>query len=212
MKYIPAHTAIRFCREQEAWTQQNLADFSGVSLRTVQRLEKGVPCSAEMLMAISNAFGIADYNTLVERTVAPREDVAVPSAPPSIRISKVENAHALLALLPGHQLCNPDTPEDCLDFDALHQMARFYDEVLDLLDLLPDLSFSARIEAMQCLQETMTSLEEQGFILLAGTSKRTVSAAPSPLVFDLLHLRFVREEDCVRVPVEEFEAASVVRI
>lgn len=46
-------------RSQRAWSQQQLADIAGVSLRTVQRAEKSGRTSAESLKAIASAFDMA---------------------------------------------------------------------------------------------------------------------------------------------------------
>jgi transcriptional regulator with XRE-family HTH domain len=49
---------IRTEREKRSWTQEELADKSGLSTRTVQRLEKGAPPSIETLRRLAEAFGI----------------------------------------------------------------------------------------------------------------------------------------------------------
>lgn len=60
---------IRALREQRAWTQAHLAAASGVSLRTIQRLETVHSCSPETLLALAAAFDV-DVRTLTnERSV-----------------------------------------------------------------------------------------------------------------------------------------------
>lgn len=50
---------VRILRESRGWTQQHLADASGLSLRTVQRVEAGeVAPSRETLLALSGTFGV----------------------------------------------------------------------------------------------------------------------------------------------------------
>ena len=43
-------------RTSKVWSQQHLADVAGISLRTVQRIEKTAVASAESLKAISSAY------------------------------------------------------------------------------------------------------------------------------------------------------------
>jgi len=50
---------VRILREARGWTQQHLADASGLSLRTVQRVEQGeVAPSKETLLSLSGAFDV----------------------------------------------------------------------------------------------------------------------------------------------------------
>jgi transcriptional regulator with XRE-family HTH domain len=49
---------VRGLREAKSWTQQHLADASGLSLRTVQRLEAEGSASAETRLAIAAALGV----------------------------------------------------------------------------------------------------------------------------------------------------------
>jgi|SRR5689334_24070666 len=54
---------IQKLRLKRGWSQQQLADASGLSVRTIQRLEHGQPASAESLKCLAAVFEI-DYATL----------------------------------------------------------------------------------------------------------------------------------------------------
>lgn len=45
-------------RLKNGWSQEQLADFSGVSVRTIQRIEKGMPASAESLKNLGAVFNV----------------------------------------------------------------------------------------------------------------------------------------------------------
>ncbi|GAB4194791.1 MAG: hypothetical protein Tsb002_26680 [Wenzhouxiangellaceae bacterium] len=45
-------------REQRAWSQQHLADAAGISLRTVQRIEKAGQASPESTKALASTLGV----------------------------------------------------------------------------------------------------------------------------------------------------------
>jgi transcriptional regulator with XRE-family HTH domain len=50
-------------RLKRGWSQQQLADLSGVSVRTIQRLERGQPASTETLKSLASVFE-TDFSTL----------------------------------------------------------------------------------------------------------------------------------------------------
>lgn len=45
-------------RLQRGWSQQQLAEFSGLSVRTIQRIERGQPASTETLKSLASVFEI----------------------------------------------------------------------------------------------------------------------------------------------------------
>jgi len=56
---------IQKLRLQRGWSQEQLAELSGLSVRTIQRLERGQPASVESLKALGAAFEI-DFSALKE--------------------------------------------------------------------------------------------------------------------------------------------------
>jgi transcriptional regulator with XRE-family HTH domain len=56
---------IQKLRVQRGWSQEQLAELSGLSVRTVQRLERGQTASPESLKAIASVFEI-DFSRLKE--------------------------------------------------------------------------------------------------------------------------------------------------
>lgn len=55
--------SIQKLRLKRGWSQQQLADTSGLSVRTIQRLENGMPASAESLKSIAAVFEV-EFSTL----------------------------------------------------------------------------------------------------------------------------------------------------
>jgi transcriptional regulator with XRE-family HTH domain len=62
-------------RLQKGWSQQQLADVSGLNVRTIQRIERGQSASLESFKALGAAFNV-DFSELQEHTV--REIVSTP--------------------------------------------------------------------------------------------------------------------------------------
>lgn len=54
---------IQTLRLKRGWSQQQLADASGLSARTIQRLEAGFPASTESLKSLAAVFEV-DFSTL----------------------------------------------------------------------------------------------------------------------------------------------------
>lgn len=55
-------------RLQKGWSQQQLADISGLNVRTVQRVEQGQSASLESFKALGAAFNV-DFSELQENAV-----------------------------------------------------------------------------------------------------------------------------------------------
>lgn len=68
---------IQKLRLQRGWSQEQLAEVSGVSVRTIQRLERGQPGSLESMNALAAVFEI-DLNRLKE----PEMDTPRANLPP----------------------------------------------------------------------------------------------------------------------------------
>jgi transcriptional regulator with XRE-family HTH domain len=54
---------IQKLRLQRGWSQEQLAELSGLSVRTIQRIERGLPASNETLKSLASVFEI-DFSTL----------------------------------------------------------------------------------------------------------------------------------------------------
>jgi transcriptional regulator with XRE-family HTH domain len=69
---------IQKLRLQRGWSQEQLAEISGLSVRTIQRLERGQTASVESLKALAAAFEIdfsdlrePDMNNISQATIDP---------------------------------------------------------------------------------------------------------------------------------------------
>lgn len=64
---------VRALREQRGWTQSHLADASGVSSRTIQRVETKHAYSGETAMALAATLGVDVTNLVAPGPAAPGE-------------------------------------------------------------------------------------------------------------------------------------------
>lgn len=89
---------IQKLRVQRGWSQEQLAELSGLSVRTIQRLERGKPASPESLKAIAAVFEI-DFNRLKEPDMdaAARPDIPADEALALAHVRKVKGFYIHLA-------------------------------------------------------------------------------------------------------------------
>jgi transcriptional regulator with XRE-family HTH domain len=88
---------IQKLRLQRGWSQEQLAELSGLSVRTVQRLERGQTASMESLKALASVFE-TDISTLKEPDMdAPRTDGVRPDEALALaHVRKVKGFYAHL--------------------------------------------------------------------------------------------------------------------
>lgn len=55
IRHVPT---LRDRRAKKSWTQEHLAEASGISLRTIQRIESGCPARADTILALAGALDI----------------------------------------------------------------------------------------------------------------------------------------------------------
>ncbi|EPJ51448.1 MAG: hypothetical protein OFPI_17630 [Osedax symbiont Rs2] len=71
---------IKLLRKERGWSQEQLSAISGLSTRTVQRIESSGDCSLDSTMALASAFEISPaglaHQTVVEDTANPEFEMA----------------------------------------------------------------------------------------------------------------------------------------
>jgi len=89
---------IQKLRLQHGWSQEQLGELSGLSPRTIQRLEKGQAASVESLKALAAVFEV-DFNRLKEpdMTAAINPDVRADEALALAHVRKVKSFYLHLA-------------------------------------------------------------------------------------------------------------------
>lgn len=64
---------VKLYRELQMWSQEQLADLSGLSARTIQRVERGEPSGVDTRRAIARAFDFTDIDALNKPFSIPSE-------------------------------------------------------------------------------------------------------------------------------------------
>lgn len=123
-------TCIKYFREIRQWSQEQLAEISGLSVRTVQRIEQSEPSSMGTRRALARAFEFEDIDALNKPFLIPSvEEMAAEK-------EKFDRKHitlAALSLTTGKQLAQ--LAETCsMDlFEAAYEVPRELDHVLAAL-------------------------------------------------------------------------------
>ena len=109
---------IQKLRLQRGWSQEQLAEISGLSARTIQRLERGQPASLETLKALGAVFDV-DFSTLkgpaTPMSVSPADTSSPPPVTPTPPIPDVISRAPLTA-----------EQEEALAFARVRALKSFY--------------------------------------------------------------------------------------
>ncbi|MEI2814828.1 MAG: helix-turn-helix transcriptional regulator [Burkholderiaceae bacterium] len=76
-------------RLQRGWSQEQLAELSGLSVRTIQRIERGLPASTETLKSLASVFEI-DFFYLASHSGASYDSKHQPIHPSKRRTHQVK--------------------------------------------------------------------------------------------------------------------------
>lgn len=120
---------IQKLRLQQGWSQQQLAEMSGLSTRTVQRLEAGKPASMESLKSLAAVFEV-DFAVLQENDTMPSQPATTQTCPPN------PAGAAAAAINPGVSLEEKDALQYVRRLKRLYYSAAMYAVVICLLTVV----------------------------------------------------------------------------
>lgn len=162
---------VKFHRESRQWSQEQLADLSGLSVRTIQRVERGEASGFDTRRAIARAFEFEDIDALNKAFSIPtaeemqaakdefdREHVTLKALPLETgkQLAKLAEAHSMDLSTTGFDLSREADEEfaalvdymreyrDCSDAYTELQKFDVYDELQCHIDALNTLSVSLR--------------------------------------------------------------------
>lgn len=177
---------VRQFRELRHWSQEQLAEISGLNVRTVQRVEQGDSASFDTRRALARAFDLNDIDTLNKPFSLPTaEELQAAQA-------QFERDHITLAVVPlttGRQLaylitsCEMDFSEPTFELprEAAAEFAALIDYYREYRDCHDLYSETDKLDIYDELQQHIDALQVLGVSLCHGQRKVTVrmgSGAP----------------------------------
>lgn len=187
---------IRLVREMRHWSQEQLAEISGLSVRTVQRVEQGESANFDTRRALARAFDLKDIDALNKPFSIPGEEEL------KVAKEKFDREHITLALTPlttGRQLaklvetCEMDLSEPAFELsrDAAEAFAELVDYFRDYRDCSELYSERQKLEVHEDLQRHIDTLKSLDVSLRYAERKMQVGAAEpatTPLAMTALYV------------------------
>ncbi|MGF6300150.1 helix-turn-helix domain-containing protein [Paraburkholderia sp. WC7.3d] len=160
---------VKFYRESRQWSQEQLADLSGLSVRTIQRVERGDASGFDTRRAIARAFGFEDIDALNKPFSIPtaeelqaakekfdREHITLKALPVQTgkQLAKLAEIHSMDLSTPAFELTREADEEfaalvnymreyrDCSDLYSETQKFDVYDDMQRHIDALKTLGVS----------------------------------------------------------------------
>jgi len=202
---------VRQFRELRHWSQEQLAAISGLSVRTVQRVEQGDSASFDTRRALARAFDLNDIDALNKPFLLPTDEELQTAQ------AQFERNHITLAVTPvttGRQLaslitsCEMDLSEPAFDLqrEAAAEFASLIDYYREYRDCHDLYSETDKLDIYDELQQHIDALRQLGVSLSHGQRKVAVrmgSGAPvSANVLYIVAFRLGHEPSKIVTPKE----------
>lgn len=188
---------IKCLRELRHWSQEQLAEISGLSVRTVQRIEQGAPSSLDTRRAIAGAFDFDDIDLFNKPTTIPsRETVEAEQ-------KKFEREYITLAATPlvsGKQLARlaetsaMDMAHAAFELTrpADETFAAFVDYFRDYRDCADMYAETQKFDIYDDLQSHIDELRRHGVALCYATRRvqlrMTAQSDDAPIPTTILYI------------------------
>jgi len=183
----PAELAvfIRMLREMRQWSQEQLAEISGLNVRTVQRVEQGLSASIDTRRALASAFEFEDIDALNKPFTIPSEEELKAAK------DKFDLEHVTLTASPlttGKQLtklaeiCSMDLSEPGFELtrEADEAFAALVDYFRDYRDCADAYSETQKFEIYDEMQSHIDALKTLGVSLRYAERKMQVKWGTEP--------------------------------
>lgn len=186
---------VKLLRELRHWSQEQLGEISGLSARTIQRVEGGKPSDLDTRRAIARAFEFEDIDALSKPYAIPTDEERRAAK------EKFDREHVTLPAIPlttGKDLArlvestsmDLSTPSFELSREADEQFAELIDYFREYRDCHDLYSERDKFEVYDELQRHIDALRELGVSLCYSTRKMAIKPAQEaePLSMSALYV------------------------
>lgn len=176
---------MRELREGKQLTQEELATKSGVSLRTIQRAERGEPLASQMLSYVAGALDVAIDELIEVPTPATEEFQFLP------RITRASQLEEIVSCWARYQLHSEPTNDA-----ERHAIGSVLDHVDDYNMVWGDMSAGERLEGCQAILQSINDAEAAGFWTFATKALKEVHTPNGPQAkWPVAYLILARPDD-----------------
>ncbi|HNV59999.1 MAG TPA: helix-turn-helix transcriptional regulator [Rhodoferax sp.] len=196
---MPTLQELAFCiklfRELRKWSQEQLADISGLTARTIQRVEKGEASAPDTRRALARAFGLEDIDAF-------NKPISIPDAEEQKAQQEqlARDCITLKALLlhTGKELARLadvtvlDSFSQAVDLpraadEHYAALVDYYREYRDCKELYAE---SEKFDVYDAFDAHISALKTMGFSLCYATRKVAFKSEPGvpPLTAEALHV------------------------
>lgn len=188
---------VKLFREARQWSQEQLAEISGLNVRTVQRIERGLSASLDTRRALAGAFGCEDIDAFNKPFTIPSEEEL------RLEKEKFDRDHVTLTALPlttGKQLaklaeaCTMDLSEPGFELtrEADEIFAVLVDYFRDYRDCADVYAEAQKFDVYDELQAHIDALKTHGVSLRYAERKMQIKWGAStdgqPMVVNVLYV------------------------
>lgn len=192
---------IKVLRRKKCWPQSQLAEITGLSERTIQRIENNEVASMESLKAIASAFDISvDDLTKTKEQKNKKLDFLIRVTTERELFELIEGSHA-------HQF-HHDDPENS---DEVEIIGEFLQNVKDYGDIWDDIEPQDKVRATFDANIWIKNLEDLGLWVFGGKFKKTCLTRMGPVDLNVLCISLYRSDDPKIISAENLkEAVSIM--
>jgi transcriptional regulator with XRE-family HTH domain len=203
---------IKMCRDFRKWSQEQLSGISGLSVRTIQRVEQGESSDVHTKRALARAFELEDIDAFNKPIVVPSPEQL------QAEKEKFDKEHVTLAALPlttGKQfaklveVCMMDMADPAFELTreaeiTFAEMVDYFREYRDCAELYTEVQ---KFEIHDALQSYIDELKSHGVSLRYAERKTHITWGTAkdskPMLVNILYVvgfPLGKEQDHFSVP------------
>ncbi len=187
---------IRLIRDGHGWTQETLAELSGLTVRTIQRVETGKPSSSDTRRALARAFDIDEIDTFNKPFERKSEEDLKREAEifqknyRTLKVNVVTSGKELADVIESINAIGFDFPPELAE-EARKSIGFLFDYLSEYLDSYDLYSTSDRMELHKTFMDCLKDIKNLGFSICYTTRTTEITNKawkdPAPLVWDIAY-------------------------
>lgn len=176
---------VRTFREAKQWTQATLAELSGLTERTVQRVEKGDNASHDTRCALARGFGFDNLNIFNEPIPMLNEEkyntylTELESSTVTVDIKRATKGRDVRSTIEGADSSVSDYVGEPAR-EAREVFAEFVDNLRDYNDIQDCFSDTQRLDFDNMLDELLARVQSHGCAVGVGKRKAMINFSNDP--------------------------------